>query len=591
MNQIANQASKLIIDIQHFQTLFEIGKSVTSLLDLEAILVRVVKSAIDMTGAEEGYLLLVDEASGDLYLRAQANLKEKEAKDFRIKVKDSISGQVVQTGEPITISRQESSLKVKTGFTVYSLVNVPIKVGQDVIGVLGVDNRHQQQAFTESDQALLAALADWAAIAIQNARLYADAQGLTRDLRLVNHINRLIASTLDIEQIPRLLIRHTTEILEAECGSLALVDWEKGGVVFQLAYDGQGHEIEGLKNFLMPFGQGIVGLVVQTGLPHVVNNVKTDPGWSPVADRLTGFTTRKILAVPLVLEGDILGVIELLNKKTGGFTENDLQLLTLVASAAAGAIHNARQYAALKHANEALHQAQEQRIASERWTILGKAAANLAHRINNSTALVPIAAQHLGQLLEPVDMPPELRQDIKGNLDRIERNSLVTVDLAGELLRRFRRNPIEAHDINALVEQARSQVDLPKNIKLVSHLDPTLPLIDTSDLLTEVFVELITNAVRSMQAGGVLRIASFKSGDAEVSVQVTDNGPGIPANTIERIFDIFYTTTPGGLGFGLWWIKTFLEQQGGDITVESRPGQGATFTVTLPCNPPPLPSW
>ncbi|HEX9921447.1 MAG TPA: GAF domain-containing protein, partial [Anaerolineae bacterium] len=310
MSQITNPPPRLIIDLQQLQTLFEIGKSVTSLLDLEAILVRVVKSAIDMTGAEEGYLLLVDEVSGDLYLRAQANLKEKEAKDFRIKVKDSISGQVVQTGEPITISRQESSLKVKTGFTVYSLVNVPIKVGQNVIGVLGVDNRHQQQAFTESDQALLAALADWAAIAIQNARLYADAQGLTRDLRLVNHINRLISSTLDIEQIPRLLIRHTTEILEAECGSLALVDREKGGVVFQLAYDGQGNEIEGLKNFLMPFGQGIVGLVVQTGLPHVVNNVKTDPGWSPVADRLTGFTTRKILAVPLVLEGEILGVIE-----------------------------------------------------------------------------------------------------------------------------------------------------------------------------------------------------------------------------------------------------------------------------------------
>jgi signal transduction histidine kinase len=85
----------------------------------------------------------------------------------------------------------------------------------------------------------------------------------------------------------------------------------------------------------------------------------------------------------------------------------------------------------------------------------------------------------------------------------------------------------------------------------------------------------------------LLRIASFSVGE-RVSVQVTDNGPGIPSEKLRDIFDIFYTTNPQGLGFGLWWVKTFLEQQRGDITVESQADQGTTFTVTIPRNPPSL---
>src|SRR5512137_82943 len=122
--------------VQELETLFEIGKMVTSLLDLEAVLSLVVKSAVKLTGADEGYLLLIDESSGDLYLRAQANLGIEVTQDFRVKVADSISGLVVKNGQPIILSKETDSVKVKTGLTVYALVNVPVKMGVEVIGVL-----------------------------------------------------------------------------------------------------------------------------------------------------------------------------------------------------------------------------------------------------------------------------------------------------------------------------------------------------------------------------------------------------------------------------------------------------------------------
>lgn len=576
----ANQ--QLTARLQQLQTLFEIGKSVTSQLELETVLRRVVKAAVTLTGADESYLLLIDEASGNLYLRAEANLGVDEVKNFWVKVSDSLAGQVVQTGEPLAMAKDSHSLKVKTGLVVYALVNVPVKVGQKVIGVLGVDNRHQQRAFSPEDQILLSALADWAAIAIQNAKLYTATVELSRDLELVNEVSRLVSSTLDVEQIPRLLVKRTAEIFGAECGSLALLDKERGCVVFQVAYDGQGNELKSLKNFLMPLGEGIVGLVAQTGLPRIVNNVQNHPGWSPIADQLTGFTTRKILAVPLIAEGEILGVIELLNKKEGNFEQHDLELLTLVASSAASAIQNAHQYTALQKTNRALEQAQEQRIAAERWAVLGKAAGSLAHRINNTTTLVPIAIQRLRELLQPVSLPAKLRLEVDDHLDRIERNTLYTVDLATALLRRFRQQPAQARQVNELIKRALTLIELPKNIKLVCHLDPSLPPVATSDLLVDAIIELITNALRVMGAdGGMLRIASFKVG-GKVSIQVTDSGPGILAEDVNQVFEMFYTTHPQGLGFGLWWVKTFLQQQGGEITVESHPNQGTTFTITLP---------
>lgn len=584
----ANQ--RLAQRVQELQILSEIGKSVTSQLDLQIVLRLVAQAVVDLTDAEESYLLLIDESSGDLYLRAQANLGIEEAKNFRVKVTDSIAGSVVQTGEPITLSKKSGTLKVKTGITVFSLVNVPVYLDNTVIGVLGANNRQQKRVFTEEDAKLLAVLAEWAAIAIQNARLYSETRQFSRDLQLVNEVSRLVSGTLDVEQIPRLLLQRVAEIVGAACGSLALIDKERGGVAFQLAYDNEGKELKALESFIMPMGSGIIGTVAASGKPIIANDVRNHPAWSPLADHLTGFDTKKLIAVPLISEGEVLGVMELLNKKEGDFEEVDVQLLSLVASSAASAIQNARQFEALKKANDALSEAQEQRIASERWAVLGKAAANLAHRINNSTALIPAAAQRLEELLKQVDIEPELRQKVDGNLDRIKRNSLYTVDLAVVLLRRFRRDPTEAYNINKLVEWALGLVEIPKNIKVLRHLDPDLPMVYTSNLLVDIFVELISNAARAIgnKSDGILRVATFKNGSDKVSIQITDNGVGIPPENINRIFDIFYTTSSSGLGFGLWWVKTFIEQQHGDINVESQPGENTTFTITLPRELPSL---
>jgi two-component system NtrC family sensor kinase len=101
-------------------------------------------------------------------------------------------------------------------------------------------------------------------------------------------------------------------------------------------------------------------------------------------------------------------------------------------------------------------------------------------------------------------------------------------------------------------------------------------------LLTDVFVELITNAIKAMPDGGRLTIVGEGTRDNHVEVRFSDTGCGISPADREKIFDLFFTTDKKSLGFGLWWVKTFLLSQGGTISVESEKGKGTTVTVRLP---------
>ncbi len=180
--------------VQELRFLYGIGRSVTSLQDLEPVLSRIVEAAVYLTRAEEGSLMLVDQHSGELYLRAARGMGQKSAKSLRVKIQDSIAGQVVRTGRPVMIGgiNQDDSFKVKTGYFVKSLLNVPLKVADRVIGVLAVHNKSMVRPFTDRHLNLLMALADYASIAIENARLYN---------RLSSDVDRAEQSSRELEKM------------------------------------------------------------------------------------------------------------------------------------------------------------------------------------------------------------------------------------------------------------------------------------------------------------------------------------------------------------------------------------------------------
>ncbi len=161
--------------IKELHTLFGIGKSVTSLLDQEKLLSRLVEAAIYLTNAEEGSLLLVDKKTDELYMVAARGIDDRVARSFRLRVQDSLAGEVVTSGQPLILTGEDFT-KIKTAYLVRSLMYVPLTVKERVSGVLSVNNRQQQRDFTNHDLRLLSALADYAAITLENARLFNQAE-------------------------------------------------------------------------------------------------------------------------------------------------------------------------------------------------------------------------------------------------------------------------------------------------------------------------------------------------------------------------------------------------------------------------------
>lgn len=164
-------AARLQSQVNSMAIIERLGRKVTSMLDLDTVLTSVVEAAVDLTEAEEGSLLLLDEATGELYMRASKNFQQDFVQTFRLPIRNSLIDQVLRSAKPLVIS-DDVPQKIKTAYLVHTLIYVPLVIQERVIGILEVDHRQARRNFTEDHVTLMSALADYAAIAIENARLY-----------------------------------------------------------------------------------------------------------------------------------------------------------------------------------------------------------------------------------------------------------------------------------------------------------------------------------------------------------------------------------------------------------------------------------
>ena len=198
--------------INELSTLYAVSQSVTSLLDLDKVLNRVVEAAVFVAGAEEGSLLLVDQETQELYLRAVQSLGERQARSFRLKIEDSSIQSVVRTGEPFIASSNAAAgeqPKARTSSAAGSLLYVPLKIKGKIIGVLAVANRAHGRKFGQDNLFRLTSLADLAAIAIENARLHE----ATRQLVAIDTLKQTVVTVAHYINNPLAALVMRTQVL------------------------------------------------------------------------------------------------------------------------------------------------------------------------------------------------------------------------------------------------------------------------------------------------------------------------------------------------------------------------------------------
>jgi two-component system NtrC family sensor kinase len=208
-----------------------IGQAVTSVMDLEGVLNRAVEAAVYLCQSDEGVLYLADEKSGELYLTAAQSLGEKAAHGLHLRVVDRLAMHVLETGKPLLLTHEvlKSRLSGQTGYLVHSLLNVPLKAKGRAIGVLGVVNRARARDFVQDDMVRLQAIADYAAIAVENALLLKN----TRNTATAQMLNKTVVTVSHYINTPLMALMMKADHLVQEREKGALIDSE--GLVSEMA--------------------------------------------------------------------------------------------------------------------------------------------------------------------------------------------------------------------------------------------------------------------------------------------------------------------------------------------------------------------
>lgn len=258
--------------------------------------------------------------------------------------------QLIRTDDYVSECQQRGVVGVSLDGVekVCAWMGAPLLAHDQPVGVVCVFHSTPEPRYSALDAALLALIADEAAGAIQNARLYARVERQAHELAALNRIGRTITSTLDPEQVPQLIMQQVHELLEVEEGSLLLLDPQSGDLVFSYASGPTGSRLIGRR---LPPRTGIAGFVASSGRSEIVNDIRSDGRFYTGTDKDTGFVTRSLLAVPLRDITGVQGVIEVLNKRDNApFTADDRQLLEAVADQAVIALENARRFAQVDQA-------------------------------------------------------------------------------------------------------------------------------------------------------------------------------------------------------------------------------------------------
>jgi signal transduction histidine kinase len=390
-------------------------------------------------------------------------------------------------------------------------------------------------------------------------------------------ISTVVNSTMRLKPLLEHIMVAAAEMTNAEAASVLL--WEKKSNTLRFAATTSGVS-NSLLGMAVPLDGSIAGTILKEKRVVVVNDVRTEPRHYDKIDEDIRFQTRSVLGVPMTSKDRVIGVIEAVNRRKLPWTEDDVQYLSILAAQAAVAIEGAQLVTRLETAMEELEKVDQLKndfiaIASHELrtplgVILGYASFLQESRdpqVTEHASKVVGSALQLRRIIEDMTNLRYLQQS-EAELQR------ETVTLDGLL--------------DAILPDVRAVADA-KHQRLTARVTPGIRLHVDPIRMNMALTNILMNAVRFTPEGGEIEVRGDLAPKRQALLMVRDNGIGIAAEDLGRIFDSFYqvedhmTRHHGGLGIGLSLAKALVEAHGGRISAESAGlNKGSTFTITLP---------
>lgn len=327
--------------------LLEVSTATADTLDLDRLLGNVSDIVKEVIPHDLFAILLYNEKAGGLRIRHSIGHREEIAKNLVIGLNEGLTGTAAAQRQPVLVGDVRTDARYLSSLdAVRAELAVPMLARGKLVGVIDVQST-RVNAFSEQDRALLTLIAARVATSIDNARLYRRVERQNRTLRILAHLSQEFSSILDLDELLSKIAKTVRALINFDAFSIFLVDRDQGFLRhrFSQRYD----QRISLDN--IPIGKGITGAAVETRETIRVLDTLTDPRY--IASHPD---VRSEVAVPLVLQDRVIGVIDLESEKIGFFTEEHVRALSLLAPQIAGSVENARLYEELAHREQRMEQ-------------------------------------------------------------------------------------------------------------------------------------------------------------------------------------------------------------------------------------------
>lgn len=622
--------------IQEQTRIYEVGKALSSTLDLDELLNLIARTSVELTNARGGVLRLLNREQTTLEIKSSYGDVVTDPQISGCKLGEGIAGIVAERESPIRIDKITPEL-LETAIIKsmhHSLVCVPIIGKEGVIGTIATFDKNPDgtnHRFSVEDVNLLAAFAGQAAITIEHARFYERMEELAldnllrlRELSILYHINTAMRSTVRLNKLLRIILTGVTiggglgfnravllmvnERAQTLRGILGVGpgSGEEANQIWQDNIRQQKTLVEMIinvpedeeyietsfektaKSIWMPLelDQGIFARTVLERHPFNVNEESEYIAESQQV--INALEASRFATVPLVVRDKVIGMIYVDNKYNNvPINEDDMNFLQMFANQAALAIDNAILYSNLELRNQELREVQDQLLQSEKMMALGKMSAAIAHEIRNPIICVGGFARRLLK-------DETLREKSRKYVHIISEEATRLENILQDILTFSREDKLqfEECDVNNIIKGVLDVLTLEITDREVEvntcFYTELMPIIADAQQLKQVFINLITNALHQVpEKRGLINIMTYNTLSVRggVTVEISDNGGGISTEIIDNIFNPFFTTKGGGTGLGLVITRKIINNHRGTINVRNRPGVGVTFVINLPLEP------
>lgn len=479
-----------------------------------------------------------------------------------------------------------------------SWLAAPMMIGDRVIGVLVAENWRRPNAFGENNLRIFSSAARQAAQAIENARLYSNLEEIVQErteqlqkrneqLAALQEIGIEITALVELDKALGSIVEHANELLSADFSTLFPYDAElrklgkgirKGKVAIEPS---------------IPSSTGYSSRIAQDQYTVFIEDAEHEPGVKPIF--IENKKVKSFAGVPLLSRGRTVGILYVNYLERHGFSQEEQTVIGLLANQAAVALENARLYRQLE---ERLNTTETERIALQQLLSVNDLAGQFVHRIAN---LVGAIKPYIDYVQDAILLEPPDRANATSDLSTIKtqvENILTMSKRVWESTKKFKdlgNSPLwQRVDANDLLDKALELAQRPERkyawnerVQTVKKYTRGALLIDTFEaLFMEALVNLICNAVDAISdTGGTLTLKTSRdkiNGSDYAVLEIKDTGKGIPKKDQDSIFNLMFSTKPGGVGYGLFMVKRVCVATHTEINLESTEGAGTVFRLTIP---------